>query len=821
MSQTVHVFPDVARRGFTVGALETARTMGLACALLLAATRLGAQQPDGHVGPPDHHDLEALRRVSGEVTDSATGRPVADARLEAAPGGETTTTDPAGRFELRNLRPGIVTLAIHAIGYQPWAHRIDLSDGDVELRIRLAASALQLDSIVVRADSAVERFLEAPRATATMDAAQVAAERGQTLGETIRELPGVAVIQFGPSIAKPVIRGLHSHRIAVINGAVPQEGQQWGAEHAPEIDAFAANEIEVIRGPAAVTYGSDALGGVLRVSPRPLPSLGRFGGELSTNGFSNNRQGAASLLMEGSRLPLPVTGPLAWRVQLSGRKAGDAETPDYYLRNTGFQELNYGAAVGLRRGWGESELSYTHFGSDLGLYLGAHVGNVDDLERAMANPLVSHDFSYDILRPKQEVRHDLVSWRTKLAMAQAGRLEVTYGYQLNERSEFDGRGFLAGGNRPAFGLKLYTHSLAASFHHAPVGPLVGTVGVSGMRQGNLSPGRSFLIPQYRLYTGGVHALEQLKLGRFSVIGGLRYDYRWQHAYQYGAPVVISPDDVRSYDNVSGSLGGTYRLTDGWSLAANIGRAWRAPNVNELFSRGVHHGTAQYEIGDASLDTERAVNLDATLRHVGSRVVLEVTGYRNRIDGYIHLRPRAPVQTVRGAYPAYAYAQTDAELWGVEATSQVTPTRWLTLYASGTVVRGTDRVADEPLFDMPADRLIASARLYGPSRSWVAEPYLELGTTLVRRQNRVPSATVYRLPTDGYALIDVAIGAGTWRVAGQALEASLAVRNLFDVHYRDYLSRYRLFVDEPGRNVILRVALPFGDTRGSSSTPTEE
>jgi iron complex outermembrane recepter protein len=801
-----------------VGSVHAITFVGLSCALLLTAGPLAAQQPEGHVGPPDHGDLEALRRLTGEVTDSATGRGLAGARVAVAPAGPAGTTDGAGRFELHGLQPGIVTIQVHAIGYESAVHRVDLSGNDLEVRIRLAAAAFHLDSIVVRTDSAAERFLAAPQATATLDAAEVAAVRGQTLGETVRELPGVAIIQYGPSIAKPVIRGLHSQRIAVMNGSVPQEGQQWGAEHAPEIDAFAANEIEVIRGPAAVTYGSNAIGGVLRVEPRPLPGAGRIGGELSSNVFSNNQQAAASMLFEGARLRLPLTGLLAWRVQMSGRRAGDAQTPDYYLPNTGFSEFNYGAALGLRRSWGESELSYTHFGTDLGLYLGAHVGNVKDLERAMTDPLVSDDFSYQILRPRQEVRHDLVAWRTKVAVADAGRLEVSYGYQHNVRNEFDGIGFLSGGSRPAFGLELHTHSLDVRLHHAPVGPLVGTVGISGMRQGNLSPGRSFLIPQYRLYTGGVYALEQLTVKRFSATVGLRYDNRWQHAYQYGAPVVISPDDVRSWDGLSGSLGATYRLTRSWSLAANLGRAWRAPNVNELFSLGVHHGTAQFEIGDSALSSERAVNADATLRHVGSRVVLELTGYRNRIDGYIHLRPRLPVQTVRGAYPAYIYASTDALLWGGEATVQVTPARWLTLYASGAFVRGTDRVTGEPLYDMPADRLITSARMYGGSRAWLEDPYVELGTTLVRQQDQVPSSTIYRLPTAGYALLNLTVGARTWRVLGQQFEANLAVHNLLNVRYRDYLSRYRLFVNEPGRNVILRLTLPFGETGKQQFTP---
>ncbi|MGH7509750.1 MAG: TonB-dependent receptor [Gemmatimonadales bacterium] len=786
--------------------------IGIISMLLVSGSRLQAQGRPGD--QPGHREtlvIETSRRLHGQVTDSATGAVIAGAAVSVPEAARNTPTDAVGRFNLSGLAPGVVTLDVRAIGYAAVVQPIDLTSDDAEVMVALARRAFQLDSLVVQADDAGEQFLGAQQATATMNAGEIAAGRGQTLGETIRELPGVAIIQYGPSIAKPVVRGLHSQRLVVMNGAVPQEGQQWGAEHAPEIDAFAANEIEIIRGPGAVLYGSNALGGVLRVLPRPLPGSGKIGGEIAANGFSNNRQAAGSLLLEGAELHLPIVGQLGWRAQLSGRLAGDASSPDYYLANTGFRELNYSGAIGVRRGWGDSEISFSHFGSDLGLYLGAHVGNIEDLERAMATPYISPEFSYDILRPKQEVRHNLFAWRTNLTLPGTGRFEVAYGYQHNERNEFDSRGFFASTQRPAFGLRLATHSADVRFHHAPVGRLAGTFGISGMRQGNVSPGRSFLIPQYRLYGTGVYGLEQLTLGRLRVTGGLRYEYRWQHAYQYGAPVIISPDQIRSYSGGSGSLGLTARIATGWSLAATAGRAWRPPNVNELYSQGVHHGTAQYEIGDTSLISERGFNLDATLRHVGRRVLLEVTGYRNRIADYIYLRPREPVQTVRGAYPAYTYAQTDAQLLGAELTAQMTPASWLTLYASGNLVRGTDRQTGAPLYDMPADRLAASARLYGGSRSWVKDPYVEVGATLVRRQDRVPPATVYRLPTAGYALANLEVGARAVRILGQTFEPSLAVRNLFDVRYRDYLSRYRLFVDEPGRDIALRVTVPFGDT----------
>jgi iron complex outermembrane receptor protein len=333
-----------------------------------------------------------------------------------------------------------------------------------------------------------------------------------------------------------------------------------------------------------------------------------------------------------------------------------------------------------------------------------------------------------------------------------------------------------------------------------------------MRQGNLSPGRSFLIPQYRLYSGGVYALEQLGLDRWTFSVGARYDYRWQHAYQFGDPVIISPDEERSWDGVSGSLGSTWEFAPGWSIAGSLGRAWRAPNVSERFSAGVHHGTAQYQLGDTSITTERSVNLDATLRHVGRAVRLELSAYQNLIDGYIYLRPFGDVSTVRGAYPGYRFSQTDARLRGLEASTLITPSKWWSLYLSGTLVRGYDRTTGTYLFDIPSDRLVGNIRLYGPTSRRVREPYLEVGTTLVRRQDQLPPNTVYKLPTAGYALFNVEAGIGALRLAGQPLQLSLTVRNLFDTSYRDYLTRYRLFVDDPGRDVVLRFSMPFGNTQ---------
>jgi iron complex outermembrane receptor protein len=260
------------------------------------------------------------------------------------------------------------------------------------------------------------------------------------------------------------------------------------------------------------------------------------------------------------------------------------------------------------------------------------------------------------------------------------------------------------------------------------------------------------------------------------------------------------------------LGANFELASGWSIASTLGRAWRAPNVSERFSAGVHHGTAQYQLGDTSITMERNVSIDATLRHASRSVELELSAYNNQIDGYIYLRPFGDVSTVRGAYPGYQFSQTDARVRGLEASLRLTPQPWWSFFLSGTVVRGRDRRTNDALFDMPADRLIANLRFTGSDGARFTAPYVELGTTLVRKQDHVPPHTVYRLPTVGYALFNVELGAAAVHVFGRPLEASLAARNVFNTAYRDYLTRYRLFVDDPGRDVVLRITVPFGGTR---------
>ena len=757
----------------------------------------------------------AARHIHGVVEDEVSGRPLSDAiiTVEAAPPAGRTSpllfkarSDDKGRFDFRDLPAEVVRLRVRALGFAPHEERVDLTDADRLITVHLTVATTVLQEVAVRADTMAER-LGRVAATSTLDAAALAATRGQTLGETIKNLPGVAVIQFGPSIAKPVIRGLNSQRVLVMNAGLRQEDQQWGTEHAPNIDSFEASGVTVIRGAATVLYGADALGGVVRVDHAPVPTTGGAHGDIALNTFTNSRQGALSVSMQGADLVLPGVGTTGYRARVTSRVAGNGGAPDYYLANTGFRELNGSLALGVTRSWGTADVMLTRFGTELGVLKQAHVGNADDLERAMTTPPTDSSFTYGIDRPSQQVSHTTLRTRLTFATPKASELEVVYGLQYNHRQEFDNHGPLRFRNEAAFNLKLFSNSLDLRWTHARWRGLKGTIGTSGLAQGNQTLGKAFLIPGYDLWQGALYAQEDLALGRLSLNAGLRGDAISQTTIAYADQGIRSAAGTRTWRDVSGSFGAAYLLADGLDVAVRAARAWRPPTVNERYAQGVHHGTAQYELGDASLNAERSQGLEATLRYTRPSLQVEAATYRNMIAGFMYLQPGEPVQTVRGAFPGYRYAQTDAQLRGVELSGSWSPHTRVQLRLNGSAVRGTDRINGGPLFDMPADRVSITTRVQG-ARPLVGAWFVGAGTQMVRKQDGVPEGTVYTLPTAGYALMQLEAGSTGTRLLGQRVDVSLSVNNALDTRYRDYLSRYRLFVNDAGRDVVFRLTMPF-------------
>jgi iron complex outermembrane receptor protein len=748
-------------------------------------------------------------RLYGAIVDSTTGQPLPAVTVLLPELSRGTVSDGKGAYTIDRLAPGRYTVRYRLLGYKEWQKTIDLNSS-TKLNVRLAQEDIDVGQITITAERQNSTD-NATRQVTVIGGDQLDERRGQTLGEALKDVSGVTLLQTGPSISKPVIHGLHSQSIRVINAGVAQEGQQWGAEHAPEIDPFAPGRIEVLKGAAGIEYGAGAIGGVISIQPRMLQYGDNIDGNLILNGFSNNMQGAASLLLEGG-YGLPDN--FGWRLQGSIRQAGDSRTSDYVIGNSGFKEFNGSAAVGYKTEQNTVEAYFSHFGTELGIYRGSHVGNAADLQRAITygKPPIDYTFTYDIRGPRQEITHDLWSVKASHLFPEAGTLELQYGWQSNHRQEFDARRRYFDTTTDArdiasFDLHLVTYSGDIKFRHVPLGPLNGVVGVSGNRQVNTGNSLTFLIPNYVLYSGGVFVLENWLLGDVLLNAGLRYDYRTMRVYPYQPKDV--PDTTLGFHSMTAALGALYPLADGLNIGMNIASAWRPPSINELYSNGVHHGTAQYEIGNQLLQSERSYSVDVNLEYTVDAFHGEITAYANTIRDYIFLLPDPrPTLTLRGLFPTFRYDQANALLRGVDITMDYSFTEFYRLGINAAIVRGDNLDLDQPLYQMPADRVRLINHFHLPPLIGLSDVYAEVTGEFVRTQDRFVPDIDYLDPPPGYALVHLDAGA-VLPAFGSHIHISASVRNLLNTAYRDYLSRFRYFIDDPGRNFILRLSIPFG------------
>ncbi|SHK05293.1 TonB-dependent receptor [Hymenobacter psychrotolerans] len=759
--------------------------------------------------------------VSGRVADHESRAALPGATIVVLETQQATQSDLDGHYHLQ-LCAGVYHVQVSFVGYAPETAELRLTSSAVR-DFRLHPDAVLLRGAVVRGER-----MAAPttQTTATLSGQELQQTRGQALGEALQRVSGVTAIQTGPGIFKPMIHGLHSNRVTILNNEVRQEGQQWGVEHGPEIDPFIASRLTVVKGAASVRYGSDAIGGVVLVEPKPLRDSAGIGGELNLVGMSNNGLGAVSGTLEGNLRKLPA---LSWRAQGTFRKAGTMRAPGYYLKNSGFAEHNAAASVGWRKDTYGIEVFYSQFNSRIGILPAAHAGNQSDLLLAVGRkrPLETTGFSYAIDRAYQQVRHDIGKLTGFVRTGNAGRLQLTLSQQLDFRDEYDksrprndnraaaGRPELSYTNRTTIGELLWEHK--------PWHQFTGSIGLTGTYQANrYADGSRQFIPFYTNQIAGAFVIEKWQQGRWLLEGGLRLDYRdlaVRRGDRDSTGVFFVERSRFRYATPAASLGATFDPTTHLTLSLTTGLTRRAPAANERFSDGVHNG--MYELGNdlvpgnAPLTPETALNVGLTATwHNNPRFNGELTLYQNRIAGFIYQVPLLPlVQTIRGAHISWQYLQTDATFRGLDLSSsyQLAP-QWL-LGLKGSMVRTRDTRADEWQILMPADRAEATVRYDWPdtrTASRFHSRYVQLGGVAIARQTRVPNNYEARdllLPPAGYGLLNLEMGS-TLRWGSHPLQISVAGANLLSQRYRDYLNRYRYFTDEMGRNVTLRLRFTF-------------
>lgn len=771
--------------------------------------------------------------VDGHAVDAASHEPIVAATVRI--GDELlATTDDAGRFTLSGLCSGEVTVIVERGDYTTAQQVVAVAEhASLEIRMTLAGEVIEVHE---KAPPPPEM-----RSTATITGAALEKTRGRGFTEAIAGVPGVSELRAATGVAKPIIRGQFGRRLLILVDDVRHRAQEWGLEHAPEIDPSVADRIRVVRGPGGVRYGADAIGGVVLIDPPELRREPGYNGEVHLIGTSNGRGGTVTGRLQGVLASLPsISGQLEGSV----KRLAAPETPRYALDNAGLFEWSAGATIGARRQGSEYKLSYRHYDANLGVCSCLRVHNVDDfLAQAKAGePTGADEFrsEFGIDRPYQAVSHDLVLARGSWERDHLGTLTATYSFQQDRRREYDvvRNADTAGAQ---FNFRLFTHELGAVFEHNPIHlsehwHLRGAAGVVGVGQIH-NYGGLHLVPDYTSLAAGAFATERLVGHTVEVELGARYDLlartaslerldfqRLVRSGQLGAKSCgmddgSGPIDCASrYHTFTASAGGMWRFADPWSIKGDLSAASRAPNPDEQYLNGSAPTFPVLGLGKPDIGPETTYSSSLTLAFAGARVTGEASAFANVIHDYIYFAPAIgedgmPIfdTLIRGTFPRFITRPIGALFYGADGGVAVTPIPQLELAAQASLVRAKNRADGSYLVFVPADHYRGSITYHPPDLGGAKKLYATISGSYVARQRRYDIAADFIAPPPAYFLLGAELGTETC-VADQKVRIALQGTNLTNARYRDYTSLMRYFADEPGWQVWLRMSLVFDSTK---------
>lgn len=751
--------------------------------------------------------------LRGVVQDADTREPLGYSNIVIVELQRGTSSNEDGSFVIKGLCAGTYTVHVSHLSCESREIKIKLDSTQV-INFLLPHSANELKEICIATEKKRE---ETTQALAEIEGRSLDKTRGESLGESLKEVTGVTSLKTGSSVSKPMIHGMHSNRVLILNNGIRQEGQQWGSEHAPEIDPFIASRLTVIKGASAVRYGSDAIAGVILVEPAPLPDTAGISGELNLAGYTNNREGVVSGIVQQNFRKLK---PLSWRLQGTLKRGGTVKTPGYYLKNTGYEEKNFSAAAGWNTSRFGAELFYSQFNNKTGIFSGSHIGNLTDLMAAFNRdePLETTSFNYNIDRPFQVSEHELFKLKAWIFTGTAGKLSLVAARQYNLRYEYDKHrplnDQLAALNLPELTYEITSQSVDLIWEHEQWAGIRGQIGVSGMHQGNTFEGRKF-IPNYVNNTGGVFVIERWKRNKLELEAGARFDVKELTIYERESSGVRTIPFT--YTNVSGTAGAVYEFTEHAKVSLNAGTAWRSPAVNELFSDGLHHGAAAIEKGDSTLVPEKSINLIAAVNiHDHRKFAVELSGYYHLIQNYIYLNPELPPSlTIHGAFPTFYYRQADATFKGIDLMGKYQVMSGVSLHFRADLLRAYNEDLKQYLALMPADHYETGFNFVMPSHGIFSESYAGISCDITAKQGKVNDDADYVKAPDGYTLLNAEAGT-TIIIKSFKAVISITAQNILNTRYRNYLNRFRYYADDEGRNISVKLKIPFTIPQNSTT-----
>ncbi len=768
-------------------------------------------------------------QLSGKITDSKTGEPLSGATVFFPDLRTGAASNSAGIYAISNISRGRYTVEVSYLGYSSIDESIELT-GNVQKDFSLTLSYIENQTVTVMGVSSATSIRKTPIPVNILKKEDLFRNISTNLIDNLSKTPGLAQVSTGPAISKPFIRGLGYNRVIVVNDGIKQEGNQWGDEHGIEIDELNVTKVEVLKGPASLTYGSDALAGVVNIiSIQPAPE-GHIKGNILGGYQTNNRQRNLHADLGGNN------NGFIWGFYGSYKAAADYKNKfDGSVFNSKFNEKDFGGYVGVNKQWGFWHLYLSRFDQHLGLVEGerddatgkflklVNNGGVESQEIA-----TTADFkSIDPFVPRQRIQHTKIAADNSFNIGK-DRLTLVVGYQRSQRQEFPN---VLDPTEMALYFDLGTINYNLQYHFAEQKNWKTTIGINGMEQTNKNKGIEVLIPEYSLFDLGGFVYTQKRIDKLALSGGLRFDNRSLDSKQLmeGTDVKFVPFR-KNFSNISGSVGLAYEAGKIVTLKFNIARGFRAPNMTELSANGVHEGTFNYIYGDVNLKSETSLQTDAGVVANSDHVSFELSLFNNSIQNFIFLHKLASVNggdsivNVNGDnFQAFTYGQDNARLYGAEFNLDIHPhpLDWLHIENTFSWVRGIlnqEEDGSKNIPFIPATRLINDVKAdFAKKGKAFKNGFIKVELDNTFKQNKPFTGFNTETATPGYSLVNAGIGGDVLSKGKTIFSLFFAANNIGDVAYQNHLSRLkyapenmvtgRTGVFNMGRNFSVKLNVP--------------
>lgn len=767
---------------------------------------------------------------------------IPDLKLEA-----TSNTD--GQFIIKNI-PLVTYLAVVSFpGYATQTIELPMNGTGI-LNVSLERSGTSLAEVVITGVSSATELRSDPVPVNIINQQDLLQNSATNIIDALSISPGVSQITNGPNISKPVIRGLGYNRVVTINDGVRQEGQQWFDEFGIEIDEYSVNKVEILKGPASLSYGSDAMAGVINMLAAPPLPEGRIKGKILTNYQTNNGLFAESINIAGNQKGF------IWDVRYTNKMAHDYQNKyDGYVANSAYSESNVKAMVGINRKWGYSHLTLSSFDLKMGIVEGARdsatgkflqhfpvTGLGDSLGIAPQSDFKKYN-NFQVIH--QYIQHYKAVWDNSLAL-NGGRLNLRLGFQQNRRQEAND---LTQGDtyNNYFFLNTLNYDLRYIFQEKNNFKM--SVGINGMQQNSQNLGTAFVIPEYSLFDLGAFIIATKTYDRFSISGGVRYETRTLQGKSLWVDSTgkrLSGSDPNSIHNftaytsnfsgVSGSFGATYDINKILYTKLNVSRGYRAPTAAESGANGIHDGTPFYEIGDHSLKAETSVQYDLSLGINSKDVWFELSCFVNSIDNYIFaekLHSELGGDSIRydpalalAPGPTFKYVQGNAMLSGGEAVLNIRPRnlQWINFDNNFSLVNAVQKKQPDSskyLPYTPPQKYRSELKFIYTKGKTLKNAYLKIGIDHYFEQNKIYYKYGNETVTTAYTLFNAGIGADIFSKNRTLFSIYIYAANITDVAYQSNMSRLkytdvnnvasRTGVYNMGRNFSFKLIIPLDFT----------